>query len=117
MRLVVTRINGNAPATRTDVAYDLPDGTRMSVSNALQYINRRIDGSMAYYLSCRRGLCAACIMRIDGRNVKACVVEAVDGMKIEPVNDDMLVKDTVVHFGVSKKMSFSFDAANGSEGS
>lgn len=76
--------------------------TGTSISNVLQYISRHLDGTVAYYLSCRRGLCAACVVRIDGQNEMACVTLASDGMVIEPTQKRLMVKDSVVHLGMPK---------------
>lgn len=84
------------------VTYDLPEMAGASISNILQHINRQIDGSVAYYLSCRRGMCAACVVRVNGKNEMACVTLAFDGMVIEPTQQRLLIKDTVVHLGMPK---------------
>lgn len=91
--------------------YELPQLAASSVSNVLQYISRHIDGSVAYYLSCRRGLCAACVVRIDGRNEKACVVQAYDGMLVEPTNLRLLIKDSVVHLGMPTECEYDITGA------
>lgn len=97
----ITLLRGPHPDGSTwQQSYELPDMTGASVSNVLQYISRHIDGTVAYYLSCRRGLCAACVVRIDGQNEKACVIEAYDGMVVEPTNLRLLIKDSVVHLGM-----------------
>lgn len=86
--------------------YDLPDLAGLSVSNLLQHISRHLDGSVAYYLSCRRGLCAACVVRVDGRNQKACVIPAYDGIVIEPANVRLIIKDSVIHLGMPQECEF-----------
>lgn len=91
--------------------FDVPEMAGASISNVLQAINRTLDPSVAYYLSCRRGLCACCVVRVDGKIEKACVVLARDGMTIEPVRRDLLVKDTVVHLGVPPE--YHWDPRNG----
>jgi succinate dehydrogenase/fumarate reductase-like Fe-S protein len=91
--------------------YELPDLTGFSVSNALQYISRHIDGSVGYYLSCRRGMCAACVVRIGGQNEMACVTSVVDGMVITPTKLQLLVKDTVVHLGMPRECEFDLGEA------
>ncbi len=111
MQLTVVRGRGANGETRQEV-YDLPDLSGSSVSNALQYISRHVDGTMAYYLSCRRGLCAACVVRINGRNEKACVVLAEDGMVIEPTNLRLMIKDSVVHLGMPPECEFSLRHAD-----
>lgn len=108
----VTLVRGPAPDGGTwEQAYEVPDLGGASVSDVLQYISRHIDGSVAYYLSCRRGLCAACVVRIKGQNVKACVVLAYDGIVIEPTNERLLIKDTVVHLGMPQESEFDVSQA------
>jgi succinate dehydrogenase/fumarate reductase-like Fe-S protein len=110
MRLTIVR--GPRPDGSTwDQTYDLPDLAGASVSNALQYISRHVDGSLGYYLSCRRGMCAACVVRIDGQNEMACVVPVCDGMVITPTKVQLLVKDTVVHLGMPRESEFDLSGA------
>ncbi len=111
MRITIARGPTQDGGTR-DQVFDLPDLTGASVSNVLQYINRNIDGTLAYYLSCRRGMCAACAVRINGKNEMACVVPIADGMVIEPTKIQLLVKDTVVHLGMPKGSEFDIVEAN-----
>ena len=86
--------------------YQLPDDPDSTISEVLQYINQHIDGSLAYYLSCRRGTCAACIVRVNNENIKACITLAYDGMEIGSANDKLLIKDTVIHLGMPKESEF-----------
>jgi succinate dehydrogenase/fumarate reductase-like Fe-S protein len=88
-------------------SFELPVFAGTSVSNVLQYINRNIDGTLGYYLSCRRGMCAACVVRINGRNEMACVTPIAEGMVIEPTKLQLLVKDTVVHLGMPPDSEYS----------
>lgn len=110
MTITLLRGPGADGQTRRQV-FQLPDMAGASVSNALQHISRHLDGSVAYYLSCRRGLCAACVVRIDGRNEKACVVPVRDGMTIEPTNLRLLIKDSVVHLGMPPESEYPIGEA------
>jgi succinate dehydrogenase/fumarate reductase-like Fe-S protein len=101
MRITILRI-ARPQAQGSLTCYELPDIQGASISNVLQHINRRIDGSMAYYLSCRRGMCAACVVRVNGKNELACVTLATDGMVIEPAQQRLVIKDTVVNLGMPK---------------
>lgn len=113
MRLTVVRGPPECNGGSNEQSFELPDLSGASVSNVLQYINRHIDGSVAYYLSCRRGLCACCVVRIDGKIEKACVVPARDGMVLEPVKQSLLIKDTVVHLGMPRTSEYALvDAAH-----
>jgi succinate dehydrogenase/fumarate reductase-like Fe-S protein len=103
----VTVVRGPAPdGGKWEQTYEVPDLGGASVSDVLQYISRHLDGSVAYYLSCRRGLCAACVVRLKGQNEKACVVHAYDGIVIEPTNDRLLIKDSVCHLGMPAESEF-----------
>jgi succinate dehydrogenase/fumarate reductase-like Fe-S protein len=68
-----------------------------------------MDPSIGYYLSCRRGLCACCVVRANGKIETACVVPASDGMVIEPIRLDLLVADTVVDLSMARDARFDFD--------
>lgn len=74
-----------------------------SVSIALQYIQRHFDPTLAYALSCRRGLCNVCAVRIEDEVVTACTTPVVDGMTIEPTRDKLLLRDTVVELSLVRK--------------
>lgn len=106
MRVTIVR-GPKRDGSMWEQVYDLPDLVGASVSNILQYINRNIDGTLGYYLSCRRGMCAACVVRINGKNEMACVIPAFDGMVVEPTKMQLLVKDTVVHLGMPPGSEFS----------
>ena len=108
----ITIVRGPKPDGSTwQQTYELPDLTGFSVSNALQYISRHIDGSLGYYLSCRRGMCAACVVRIEGKNEMACVTPVSDGMLITPTKMQLLVKDTVVHLGMPRECELDLGEA------
>jgi succinate dehydrogenase/fumarate reductase-like Fe-S protein len=94
-------------------AFDLPEAAMAglgikswedaSVSIALQYIQRHYDPTLAYALSCRRGLCNVCAVRIEDEVVTACTTPVVDGMIVEPTRDKLLLRDTVVELSLVRK--------------
>jgi succinate dehydrogenase/fumarate reductase-like Fe-S protein len=94
-------------------AYDLPppaeaginaeNWSGASVSTALQYLQRAVDPGLAYVLSCRRGLCNICAMKIDGKVQTACTTPLHDGILIEPARDTLLLRDTVVELSLVRK--------------
>ena len=53
--------------------YEVPIEKGWSVSNVLKYINEHVDGGLAHYLSCRRGICQECIVRVNGKPKLACM--------------------------------------------
>jgi len=67
--------------------YLVPMDGEMNVLNALEYVHIHLDPSVSYQVSCRRGVCGACLMTIDGKKRLACETEVKDGMKIDPFSD------------------------------
>jgi succinate dehydrogenase/fumarate reductase-like Fe-S protein len=76
------------------------DWSEVSVSSALQYLQRAVDPRLAYALSCRRGLCNVCAMRIDGQVVTACTTPMHDGIVVEPAREQLLLWDTVIELSL-----------------
>jgi succinate dehydrogenase / fumarate reductase iron-sulfur subunit len=72
---------------------ELPPGE--SVTGALRRINEERDGSLAYRVSCHRGICASCIMRINGKQRLGCVTEVTGDLELQPAFGAVL-KDLVV---------------------
>lgn len=108
----ITLVRGpTAEGETREQSYDLPKIPGASISSLLQHISRHIDGSVAYYLSCRRGLCAACVVRVNGKNEMACVTMGCDGMVIEPTQQRLMIKDSVVHLGMPKESEFDLAGA------
>lgn len=77
--------------------------SEISASTALAWIQRRTDPSLAFLLSCRRGLCDVCAVRIDGRVVTACTTPVRDGMRIEPTKDKLALSGTIVDLSLVRR--------------
>lgn len=71
-----------------------------SVSTALQYLQQHQEANLGYALSCRRGLCKLCAMRIDGEVRLACTVPLREGMRIEPAKLKHALHDTVIELSL-----------------
>ncbi len=67
----------------------------LSVTGALRLINEQHDGSLAYRVSCHRGICASCIMRVNGKQLLGCVTEVTGDLEVQPAFGTV-VKDLVV---------------------
>jgi succinate dehydrogenase/fumarate reductase-like Fe-S protein len=105
IRITVVRAGppgGTAVEPDRDDSFDIPDVGPTSISNALQYVARHFDGSLGFYLSCRRGMCACCVVRANGKIVTACVTPVEDGMVIEPIRRNLVIKDTVVNLSMAR---------------
>ncbi|MBI4020042.1 MAG: 2Fe-2S iron-sulfur cluster binding domain-containing protein [Candidatus Aenigmarchaeota archaeon] len=76
--------------------YDVPYTERMRILDLLFYIQRNLEGSLAFRWNCREGICGSCAMRVNGRPVLACK-EEVKGNEItvEPLKVFPVVKDLV----------------------
>jgi succinate dehydrogenase/fumarate reductase-like Fe-S protein len=107
MRVTLVRPADSRDPSRRD--YEIPDEGLTSISAALQYLARHVDGGIGFYLSCRRGMCACCVVKANGKIETACVTAVTDGMVIEPIRPNLLVKDTVVDLSMAKEHQFSFD--------
>ena len=89
------------PPAQAGIAAD--DWAGISVSAALQYLQREVDPALGYALSCRRGLCNICAMKIDGEVVTACTTPMHDGILVEPARDSLALRDTVVELSLVRR--------------
>ena len=108
MKITIVREKPGGSAQARRDTFELPDFGPTSISSALQYVARHMDSSIGYYLSCRRGLCACCVVRVNGKIETACVVPVSDGMVVEPIRLDLLVADTVVDLSMARDARFEF---------
>lgn len=86
------------PPRESGLVQDTWEG--VSVSTALQVLQRTVDPQLGYALSCRRGLCKLCAMRIDGEVQTACTVPLHDGIRVEPAKARLALLDTVVELSL-----------------
>ena len=75
--------------------YEVPFVPGRSVTGTLWLINELHDGSLAYRVSCHRGICASCIMRINGKQRLGCVTEVTGDLELEPALGTV-IKDLVI---------------------
>jgi succinate dehydrogenase/fumarate reductase-like Fe-S protein len=73
--------------------YQVPVETGQSVLGVLQYIYDQLDTTLAFTCSCRIGLCASCLVRVNGQVVRACTTLADGDMLIEPYKDSARIRD------------------------
>lgn len=71
---------------------EVNEGAR--VLNILHAIHD-IDPSLSFRYSCRGGQCGSCSVRVNGEPALACMEEAIDGMRVEPL-DLPVIKDLTV---------------------
>lgn len=75
--------------------FEVPIQTGWSVTNVLKYINEHFDGGLAHYVSCRLGVCAGCMVRVNGKNRLACMEIVTDDITLDPVSKERIIKDLV----------------------
>jgi succinate dehydrogenase/fumarate reductase-like Fe-S protein len=75
----------------------------VSLISAFAYIQQHIDPSFAYAVSCGRGSCNVCLIRIDGHVVTACTTPVVEGMVIKPARETLRLRDLVVEVSLVRK--------------
>ena len=77
------------------VSYTMPVEDGQSVLGVLEYIYENIDPELGFLSSCRIGLCSSCLVRVNGKVVRACTTLAEDGMVIKPYKDSLLIRDLI----------------------
>jgi succinate dehydrogenase / fumarate reductase, iron-sulfur subunit len=91
--------SGPADRARRYDEFRVPVGPRTTVLDALLAVRRREDPSLTVRHSCLHGSCGTCGMRVNGREVLACVTR-LDGLGdpvvVEPLAGAPVVGDLVV---------------------
>jgi len=90
----VFRYNPETDAQPHYETYVVPYEKGISAFNVLKYINSNYDGGLAYYISCRIGVCMGCMIRINGKPQRACsYLVTEEDLTLEPLNKDKVIKD------------------------
>lgn len=76
--------------------YEVAAEFGMSVLDVLDYIFDNVDSSLAYYGTCRRGICVGCVIVVNGKQCLACQTLVKGDLKIEPKKGFRVIKDLVV---------------------
>lgn len=96
VRVTVRRFDPRHDAAPHDETYEVAVADTTSVTNVLYEINERYQAAIAYRVSCHRGICASCRMKVNGKARLACC-HPVDGgeLLLEPPFGTV-VKDLVI---------------------
>lgn len=95
-RVITARVRRGEGYENQLAAYEVPVEAGQNVLGVLQYIYDHLDPTLTFSCSCRIGLCSACLVRVNGKVVRACTTEAEGDMLIEPYNDAAVIRDLVV---------------------
>ncbi len=77
--------------------YRVPIEGITSVLNILEYIQKNLDPSLAYYDCCRRGLCGKCPVKVNGVKGLACEMVVDGDITIEPISEEKVQRDLVTY--------------------
>lgn len=76
--------------------YKIPFMAGVTAHDMLEYIYENLDSSLAFFSSCRRGICGRCMIRVDGKSYLACEVEITGDAQIDPLHPDRVIRDLKV---------------------
>ena len=93
--IIQVRIRRGADDQTFISEYQVPVEAGESVLNVLHHIYDSLDPTLAFQCSCRIGLCDACLVRVNGKVVRACTTRADGDMLIEPYKDSARIRDLV----------------------
>jgi len=103
----IERFNPKVDASPRYQEYEVEAEEDMSVLRLVKYIHENLDRTLAYRnAGCYVGVCTACLMNINGKNLRACstIVSAGDKVTIEPLKRNYpVIRDLVVDFGLLRE--------------
>ncbi|WP_457607075.1 2Fe-2S iron-sulfur cluster-binding protein [Nitratifractor sp.] len=93
MKLTIQRFqNGRS----YDEAFDVASLKVTTLLAALYEIKAKLDPTLTFDAGCRSGICGACAVRVDGREVLACSHMPKEGERIEPLQYHPIQRDLKV---------------------
>ncbi len=81
-------------------SYLIPFSAGMSVSDALHLVNERHGDALAYFTSCRKGVCGICLVKVNGETRLACCTPVEGDLTVEPAFPELVIKDLVTRKGI-----------------
>ena len=94
-RLLISR--GSSRDDETVDAFDVPYEEGLTLLDAIGWIRRECDPSLAVRFSCKANACKECSAVIDGKPGYLCALRVVPGAttRIEPLRKPRLIRDLV----------------------
>lgn len=95
---VTVRRNNDDVDEPYDEAFDVPYEEGMRVLDALKWIQRNEDGTLAFRWNCGEGICGSCAMEVNGKPVLTCkhaLKPSWNGVTIRPLQVSDTIKDLV----------------------
>lgn len=86
------------------VEYNVPRRDNQTVLDAVTYIQRKLDPTLAYRFACRVGMCGSCAMTVNGVPRWTCRTHVTkvanrNRLKLEPLRNLKVIKDLAVDMG------------------
>jgi succinate dehydrogenase / fumarate reductase iron-sulfur subunit len=104
MRVKVFRMDPSVDKEGYFQEYDVPVNKeeKWTVMDVLHYIALNLDSSLSYYRHsiCNQGICARCLIKVNGKVELACVYKVVEDELILEPGSGKLVKDLVTKVDV-----------------
>ena len=98
----VTRFDPEVDREPHSVAYRVPRLDKMTVLDALAYIQRHHDRSLAFRFACRLGMCGTCTVMVNDIPRWACRTSierlGVERLRIAPMRHLPVIKDVMVDY-------------------
>ena len=89
--------------TTKQESFEIPTKNQ-TLLKALYYIKNNMDNSLTFSSNCRSGVCGACAMRVNDKEVLACSYQLKDGDLIEPLRYHEIERDLKVNRQKAKKI-------------
>lgn len=89
--------------------FNLPDTLEgqpwsgLSLISAFAYIQQNLDPTFTYSVSCARGNCNVCVVRVNGKVKTACTTPVGDDMLIEPTRTSIQLRDVMVELSLVRR--------------
>lgn len=101
VRFLVSRYNSETDAKPHLQEFRLEPPPGATLLDCLNLIKWKLDGTLAFRMSCRSAICGSCAVRVNGHAMLACKTQAanavVDGrVTVEPLGNMTLIRDLVV---------------------
>ena len=97
VRVTVRRFDPRHDAGPHDETYEVAVADTTSVTNVLYEINQRYSAGVAYRVSCHRGICASCRMKVNGKARLGCCHPVTGGeLRLEPATPTNVIRDLVI---------------------
>lgn len=98
----VFRFDPQTGAAPHYASYSVPSATALTALEVLDHIYAHLDRHLAYRTYyCLKGVCLACLVRIDGKGAKGCerLLEPGCAYTIDPIHGYPVIRDLAVDFG------------------